>query len=111
MNIVNLPIDVIPLERDVLSLEEKNSFYELYVKGDNKVLSTLSRSIVKFETVFGKIKYKYAKGDKARILKGLLDVEEETSPFSNENEILAAIMLDRSIDLLTPMSTQVILIK
>jgi len=106
LKIQNLPIDLIPLEKDLLSIEENNSVEELYLKDNNRILSVLVRSIVKFETVFGKIKFKYAKGEKSKILKKLLEEEEEISPFETEDEILGAVMLDRSVDFITPLCTQ-----
>jgi hypothetical protein len=106
LNIQNLPIDMIPMDRDILSLEENNCIPDLFLNGDTNILSILSRSIIKFETVFGKIKYKYAKGDYSKILKKIVETEEETSPFESDNEILACMMIDRSVDYITPLCSQ-----
>lgn len=102
----NLPIDLIPLDKDIISLDCNDAIKELYVDGNLDVLSKLTRSIIKFETIFGKIKYKYAKGDNARILKKLLDQEEEISPFDTDSEVFASIILDRSVDFITPLCSQ-----
>jgi hypothetical protein len=97
---------MIPLDKDLISLDCNSTIKDLYVNGNQNILSKLSRSIIKFETIFGKIKYKYAKGDNARILKKILDKEEEISPFETDSEIFAAIILDRSVDFITPLCSQ-----
>jgi hypothetical protein len=104
--VLNLPIDMLPLEKDVLSLEAYDSVPQLFLKNDTTVLSTLVRTIIKFESIFGKIKYKYAKGDYAKTLKKLLETEEEINPCETEEQILAAILIDRSVDFVTPLCTQ-----
>jgi hypothetical protein len=106
LTIFNLPIDLIPLDKDIISLDCNNCIKELYIDNNLDVLSKLTRSIIKFETIFGRIKYKYAKGDNARILKKLLDQEEEISPFETDSEIFASIILDRSVDFITPLCSQ-----
>ena len=68
---------MIPLDKDLITLDCNSTIKDLYVDGNQDILSKLTRSIIKFETIFGKIKYKYAKGDNARILKKILDKEEE----------------------------------
>lgn len=99
MEIYNLPIDMFPLDYDILSLE----FNEFNYLQPNNSLPILAKSIQKLETVYGKIKHKYAKGDSAVLLSNLLSKEE--SIFETENQILAGIMIDRSVDFITPMCT------
>ena len=69
-------------------------------------LSILSRVIIKFQTVFGKIKYKYLKGNLSKKLYDLLEKDEDKSPFETDSEILASIFIDRDIDFITPFCTQ-----
>lgn len=95
-----------PLDKDILSLEMENTVEDLFIKKDTNVLSVLTRSIIKFEAVFGKIKHKYAKGDYSKLLRSNLINEEEISPFETDNEILASIMIDRSVDFITPLCSQ-----
>ena len=54
----------------------------------------------------GKLKHKYAKGDYAKLLKKILENEEEISPFETDNEMLATVILDRSVDFITPLCSQ-----
>ena len=57
-NIHNMTIDIFPLDYDILSIEDHNAFTDLYILNKNDCLSVLKRSIIKYETAFGKIKYK-----------------------------------------------------
>ncbi|MCQ2816504.1 MAG: Sec1 family protein [archaeon] len=97
----NLNAEVYPLDYDILSIEQGEALKELYINNNFNCLSMLARTIVKFETVFGKIKNKYSKGNFSKILFNLLEGQEENSLFDNENEILACVMMDRGVDFLT----------
>ena len=97
----NLNAEIYPLDYDIISIEQDKCLNELYVDKNYNSLSVLARTIIKFETVFGKIKHKYAKGDFACKVNMLLENQEENALFDNENEILACVMLDRSVDFLT----------
>jgi hypothetical protein len=92
------------LDRDLLSLEDHFAFYNLYVKDDLNILSILSKCIIKYEAIFGKIKYKYYKGSSAKKLNQLILNEEETLSLENNNnlETLGCIILDRNVDMITP---------
>ena len=100
----NLNIDMFYLDRDLLSLEDHFAFYNLYVKDDLNILSILSKCIIKYEAIFGKIKYKYYKGSSAKKLNQLILNEEETLSLENNNnlETLGCIILDRNVDMITP---------
>ena len=106
IKIHNLNMDIFTLDYDLMSLEENNTIRDIYINKNYNCLSILSRVIVKFQTVFGKIKYKYLKGNLSKKLYDLLDKDEEKSPFETDSEILASIFLDRDIDFVTPFCTQ-----
>ena len=105
MHILN--IDIFQLDYDLLSLENKNSFRDIYIDRNLNSLSSLSRAIVKYETVFGRIKYKYSKGFYSKKLTEILNREEEAlnNNLNNENETLACFIFDRNIDMITPLCT------
>ena len=106
-NIHILNIDIFQLDYDLLSLENKNSFRDIYIDKNLNSLSSLSRAIIKYETVFGRIKYKYSKGFYSKKLTEILNREEETlsNNLNNENETLACFIFDRNIDMITPLCT------
>ena len=105
----NLNMDVFPLDYDLLSLEDYSSFYDLYVLQNLNCISVLARIIIKYESIFGKIKYKYYKGFLAEKLNTVLIREEEISSSIDKNNnpgTLACFIFDRSVDLITPFCTQ-----
>ena len=64
----NLNIDMYFLDKDLLSLQEDSALYDLYIKEDLNLLSILSKCVIKFEAIFGKIKSRYYKGSLAKKL-------------------------------------------
>ena len=105
----NFNMDIFPLDYDLMSLEDYTSFYDLYVEQNLNCISVLSRAIIKYENIFGKIKYKYFKGSLAEKLNKLLSREEEISSSIDKNknmETFACFMFDRSVDMITPLCTQ-----
>jgi len=104
-NIHNLNMDIYPLDYELMSLEEDNCFHQLFITNNYNSLFLLNRAIIKYETVFGKIKYKYYKGNLAKRLKEMLDEEEKNVNFEEEPKTLACIMFDRNIDMITPIIT------
>ena len=105
-NIENLNIDLIPIDIDLLSLEKEDSIKEIYIDKNLSCVSDLANSVVKLETCFGKIKYKYIKGDLAQTFCDTMEEKEkENNLKENEDEILGMIVLDRSVDFITLMTT------
>lgn len=101
----NLNIEVYPLDYDLLSLETP-SFKDIFIDENLSSLSILSRTIVKFEDIFGKIKHKYIKGTYSKILNDIIEKDEIVYDVKNDDEILACVMMDRSVDYITPFLTQ-----
>jgi hypothetical protein len=105
----NFNMDIFPLDYDLMSLEDYTSFYDLYVEQNLNCISVLARAIIKYENIFGKIKYKYFKGSLAEKLNKLLSREEEISSSIDKNknmETFACFMFDRAVDMITPLCTQ-----
>ena len=101
----NLNMDIYPLDHEILSLELNQSFHELYAINNYNSIFLLNRAIIKYETVFGKIKYKYYLGSLGKKLKDLLEEEEKNANLDEEQSTLACVLLDRSIDMITPLIT------
>ena len=55
-------LDLIYFEDDLLSMEIPNSFANHLLDDDDTYKILVKKSIFRVETVFGKIKYKFAKG-------------------------------------------------
>ena len=106
IKIHNLNIDIFTIDYDLMSLEDNNALKDLYIDHNYNCISILSRAILKFETVFGKIKYRYIKGNLAKQLYNSLKKDEEKMHFQSENEILGSFFLDRDIDFVTLFCSQ-----
>ena len=105
----NFNMDIFPLDYDLMSLEDYTAFYDLFVQQNLNSISVLARSIVKYESIFGKIKYKYYKGSYAEKLNRALEREEEISTAIDKNNdpgTFACFIFDRSVDMITPFCTQ-----
>ena len=102
----NLNIEVFPLDYDLMSMEDPYSFKDIFIDENFSSLAKLSRIIVNFEDLFGKIKNTYIKGKYAKVLSELVEKDEEVYGVKNEEDILACIYMDRSVDYITPFLTQ-----
>ena len=105
-NIENFNVDLIPIDIDLFSLERNDSIKEIYIDNNLSCVSDLANAIVKLETCFGKIKHKYIKGDIAQAFCDTMEEKEKENNLRiNEDEILGMIVLDRSVDFITLMTT------
>lgn len=97
-------IDILPLDNDLLSLEKENCFREIYIDKNLTSISELANAFVKLESCFGKVKYKYIKGDNSKIFETLVNNKEKENDLKVTDEILGMIVLDRSVDFLTTLT-------
>lgn len=107
----NLLMDAFPLDYDLLSLEDDFSFYDLFISQNLNNLSVLARVIIKYENLFGKIKYKYYLGNLAKKLNELLAKEESVSATlekANDSGTFSCFIFDRVNDMLTPLCSNFI---
>jgi len=117
-------LDLFPLDTDLVSLEMDTSFKDAYVDGDSTMLTTVARSLQKLEENFGVIPHVKAKGTHAAValqrffnLKRQQEEEKRgdefattTTPSSSHRgtsapEIDTLVLLDRAVDLVTPLLT------
>ena len=87
------------------------SFYDLFISQDLNNLSVLARVIIKYENLFGKIKYKYYLGNLAKKLNELLTKEELVSTSlekANDSGTFSCFIFDRVNDMLTPLCSNFI---
>ena len=104
--IENLNFDLIPIDHDLLSLEKDNCIKEIYIDNDLTSVTDLANSLVKLETIFGKVKHKYIKGELGLKFCNILEVKEkENNLRNNSEEILGLLAFDRSVDFITLMTT------
>ena len=103
--IETLNFDLIPIDIDLLSLERDNCIKEIYIDKNYISISDLACALVKLETCFGKVKNKYIKGDLAQAFCTIVEEKEIENNLKINEEILGMIVLDRSVDFITLMTT------
>lgn len=105
-------IDLIPLNIDLLSLENKDALKEIYIKKEFNSVNTVSQSLMKLQMIFGQAKAWYGKGELAteaiRIVKRTEKSEKQIKDKyeTERSQIDGIIVLDRTIDPVTPLCTQ-----
>ncbi|KAG2525295.1 hypothetical protein JM18_004769 [Phytophthora kernoviae] len=104
-------LDLIPFDDDVLTLELDSCFKEFYVDGDKTNLHTVAASLIKLQTVFGMIPHVKYKGTMAKtIYQMMAHFQREQEVAGNpigvlDPEIDTVVLIDRNVDLVTPMCT------
>jgi len=110
IQIHELPYEFIPLEKDVLTLDDNLSFRNLMLGQDYTTLQLVKQGINRIESLYGNIPLKYAKGSWSCIIHdSLLSVKNGnllSKDTENDTNIDALLLLDRSTDLITPLLTQ-----
>jgi len=66
--IQHFALDFLMLEDDLMSLELPNDFRHFLLADDDTYQVYVQNSINRLETIYGKIKYKYAKGNIAHLI-------------------------------------------
>ncbi|KAI9298082.1 vacuolar protein sorting-associated protein 33A-like protein [Neoconidiobolus thromboides FSU 785] len=110
--IESFKMDFIPLEEDLFSLENSNTFKELYLDGDFNCLSAVASALMKIQNEHGYFNRILGKGKYSKTLKEMLHrlrLEKEVEGESDiipSNIINSVILLERNNDLITPLLTQ-----
>ncbi|KAG1659726.1 hypothetical protein FOA52_012266 [Chlamydomonas sp. UWO 241] len=108
-----LPMDVVPLEDDVLSLELYTAFRDCVVDGDSGPLFLVARAITRLQATFGLIPRLQGKGPAAVAVRDMCIRMRRESPVlsapsaSTSSLISRAVIIDREVDVITPMMTQI----
>jgi vacuolar protein sorting-associated protein 33A len=113
VSIHRLQLNVFPLENDVLSLEYPDAMKETEVEGTpSSLITTVARSLLTIQDVVGRIPRVQVLGTLGEeVVKKMMTLtleESLTSPntsSSEEGDIVAMLVLDRKVDMVTPMLT------
>ncbi|EJD03752.1 Sec1-like protein [Fomitiporia mediterranea MF3/22] len=114
VNVSAFNMQFIPIADDVVSLEHENAFKEIWVDGDETIVYDSAQALVTFQRVYGKFPRIVGKGNCAGRLTGLLSRHLEQATRDSASETLlnssdkldSLIILDRRVDMITPMITQ-----
>ncbi|GLB35714.1 putative STXBP unc-18 SEC1 family protein [Lyophyllum shimeji] len=107
-------LQFVPLADDVVSLEHENAFKDLWVDGDETVIYDSAQALTTFQKLYGLFPRIVGKGDGAARLATLLSRETPKSSTSSSPDTLltpsekidSLIVLDRRVDMITPLLTQ-----
>ncbi|KAF5352701.1 hypothetical protein D9756_005855 [Leucocoprinus leucothites] len=106
-------LQFIPVADDVISLERDNAFKELWVDGDETVVFDSAQALISLQNLFGPFPRIVGKGDFANRLANLLakPSSRPSSPSLADSllkspTIDSLIILDRRVDMITPLLTQ-----
>eukprot|EP00826_Nyctotherus_ovalis_P053979 TRINITY_DN7048_c0_g5_i4.p1 TRINITY_DN7048_c0_g5~~TRINITY_DN7048_c0_g5_i4.p1 ORF type:complete len:567 (+),score=191.38 TRINITY_DN7048_c0_g5_i4:1105-2805(+) len=111
LNIYELPYELMPLEKDVLTLDDNESFRNLVLGYNYQPLTLVKHSLQRIEALYGKIPLKFAKGAwSCSVLDALQgkdkESKQEKTDESQYSEIDVLVLVDRTVDLFTPLLTQ-----
>ncbi|GER51258.1 vacuolar protein sorting [Striga asiatica] len=110
LNIGEFPLYMIPLDEDLISFELDLAQKEYLVDGDATSLWHIAKGIHNLEFSFGVIPNVRAKGKAATRVADILNRMQAEEPVSRSDvgipEINTLVLLDREVDMVTPMCTQ-----
>ena len=109
MTFGDLNINLIPIDLkypDVLTLENPFTFRELYFENEPTILSSVSSSIIQLQHIYGLIPIIHVKGNNSQKVFEMIKNYEKNNIYPSSTEIDELILFDRSIDLITPLCTQ-----
>ncbi|KAK8494988.1 hypothetical protein V6N13_030039 [Hibiscus sabdariffa] len=104
------PLYVVPLDEDILSFELDLAYKQCQVDGDTGSLWHIAKAIHKLESTFGAIPNVRAKGKASVMVADILDRMHTEEPMNSSDmalsEINTLILIDREVDMITPMCSQ-----
>lgn len=106
----DLSLDLVPLETDVVSLESPRLFREAHLDGDPGPLRSAARSLDRLQRLCGTAPLVRGKGQAARSVASMLTSLRREREGSKRRRgapgIDMLLLIDRQVDLITPMCTQ-----
>lgn len=109
LTIGEYPLYMVPLDEDVISFELDFAYKECLVDADTSSLWHIAKAIHRLEFSFGLIPNVRAKGKASLRVAEILDrmqVEEPVNTADVVPDITTLILLDREVDMVTPMCSQ-----
>ncbi|XP_055319720.1 vacuolar protein sorting-associated protein 33A [Sitodiplosis mosellana] len=101
--------DFFPVDNDLLSMELKDSFRDLHIEDDPTSIFLSAKALTSLQKLYGRIPKVYGKGNDAKKLWDLLKTmgkEELSSSTMGKGAIDQLIILDRSVDVMSVLTTQ-----
>ncbi|KAG0200483.1 hypothetical protein BGX28_006456 [Mortierella sp. GBA30] len=108
-------LDLIPLEDDVLSLEWDSTFKELYLDQDTTSIYYAAKALMRLQGIYGLFPRILGKGDYSKALCDMMlrmrremaaDDLDASQTMQLSQNIDSLIIIDRNVDMVTPLCTQ-----
>ncbi|ORY82401.1 putative ATP binding protein [Leucosporidium creatinivorum] len=113
IDVQEFQLGLIPLEKDLLSLEYEDVYRKLFLEGDYAPVYDMGKALMTIQRAFGLIPRIIGKGDQAKRLTDLLHRLRKELPLASPSStplangtIDSMIVLDRQADMVTPLCTQ-----
>ncbi|EPQ30352.1 uncharacterized protein PFL1_01878 [Pseudozyma flocculosa PF-1] len=115
ISLLDFGLEFVPLEKDVISLEEDTAWKRIYADGDHTSIFRSAQALMTMQHAYGLFPRIIGKGNLARRLADLLIrqrrehlASDPTNPSltTPSTSIDSLIIIDRSVDLATPLCTQ-----
>ncbi|GAX79670.1 hypothetical protein CEUSTIGMA_g7111.t1 [Chlamydomonas eustigma] len=114
MTLNDFSLDMVALEDDVISLELEMAFKDCVADGDSSTLYLMAKALTKLQAMFGLIPRIQGKGPAAiavrdmciRMRREAVSMGTGSGQLSLAPLISRAILIDREVDIVTPMMTQ-----
>nr|CDS31928.1 vacuolar protein sorting associated protein 33A [Hymenolepis microstoma] len=121
--VYDLPLTLLPIDNDLLSMEEPDCFADYSLRDKESGLFNFAKGLMKFQSVYGLFPRIKAKGSKAkRVVEMLTHMRQEANadiqteddngvmiqPLNTPGQTDLLIIIDRSVDVLTPCLSQLI---
>ncbi|XP_063433464.1 vacuolar protein sorting-associated protein 33B-like [Mytilus trossulus] len=109
ITIHELQMDLIPLDRDILSLELPQFFRSFYLDSDHTWIQTIAKSLINIQALCGIIPNVYGIGKGSKMVNDLMKNilgEKLSGPDYSKCDIGNLILIDRDVDFVTPLCSQ-----
>ncbi|XP_028913781.1 vacuolar protein sorting-associated protein 33A [Ornithorhynchus anatinus] len=102
-------LDLIPFDGDLLSMESESAFKECYLESDQTSLYHAAKGLMTLQALYGTIPQIFGKGESARQVANMM-IRMKREFTGSQNSIFpifdTLLLLDRNVDMLTPLATQ-----
>uniref|UniRef100_A0A2K5LQL0 Vacuolar protein sorting-associated protein 33A n=1 Tax=Cercocebus atys TaxID=9531 RepID=A0A2K5LQL0_CERAT len=109
IHIEEYSLDLIPFYGNLLSMESEGAFKECYLEGDQMSLYHAAKGLMTLHALCGTIPQIFGKGECARQVTNMM-IRMKTAFTGSQNSAFPVfdnlLLLDRYVDLLTPLATQ-----
>lgn len=109
LTVYELPIYMYPLDTDIISMELPESFKEITLEGDPTCIQYAAKALTQLQMICGTIPRIYGKGSTAdQLFRLMMRMKQEMVGFecNVKSQIDSLVILDRSVDLLSTLPTQ-----